>query len=230
MLSHFQKNGQRVGKKLADFSGPFTNKDEKASCKISKLPPKQQQQSGMQIPKAFPVPPTAKEVLCEDKETSARKYRSIILNLNKLVTNLDLYCTYSVPSSTGWRNQKEREDFREWKVQQLVFTGLVFNFKFSRKKGLDYLENWSMRFTRVGSWCIRNGDTRNTLICTDKTLSKMIYLKQKTLSSCAMQPQRRRQHRKPRGSFHTRRNHLRATAKSHFRAKNKRGMMQTWAP
>lgn len=44
MFSHFQKNGQRVGKKLAGFSGPFTNKDEKASCKISKLPLKQQQQ------------------------------------------------------------------------------------------------------------------------------------------------------------------------------------------
>lgn len=56
MFSHLQKNGQHVGKKLADFSGPFTNKDEKASCKISKLSPKQQQQPGMQIPRAFPVP------------------------------------------------------------------------------------------------------------------------------------------------------------------------------
>lgn len=35
MFSHFQKNGQCVGKELADFSGPFANKDEKASCKTA---------------------------------------------------------------------------------------------------------------------------------------------------------------------------------------------------
>lgn len=75
MFSHFQKSGQRVGKKLADFSGPFTNKDEKASCKISKLPAKQQQQCGMEIPRAFPVPPTVEETLCRDSETSAGKHR-----------------------------------------------------------------------------------------------------------------------------------------------------------
>lgn len=70
MFSHFQKNGQCVGKKLADFSGPFTNKGEKASCTISKLPAKQQQQSGMEIPRAFPVPPTVEETLWKDSETS----------------------------------------------------------------------------------------------------------------------------------------------------------------
>lgn len=85
MLSHFQKNGQCVGKKLADFSGPFTNKDEKASCKISKLPPKQQQQFGMQIPKAFPVPPTAEETLCEDKETSLRKFRDHYFEFKQII-------------------------------------------------------------------------------------------------------------------------------------------------
>lgn len=60
-----------------------------------------------------------------------------------------------------------------------------------------------------------------------KIIQNDICLKQKNPSLCGMQPQRRRQHRKP--TFQMRRSNIRTTAKSHFRAKNKCGMMQTWA-
>lgn len=76
------------------------------------------------------------------KKPQVESTETIILKfIKQIITYLDLYylILYAVPLTKVIR--KQREDFREWKVQQPVFPVVTFNFTFSSKKRLDYLEN-----------------------------------------------------------------------------------------